>query len=226
MGDDSAMKPATSEEVRQLAASVHRTVDTLSTTVHSALSQRANTRIHPSPSPQSTLLVGGQMESINGPVFGEAQNSLVGSESTARCNSRFVASFESQNSRSVSPSSLPMAGVSIPSLGRAPGAWRRAVKQWMEVDPQTGLALRDWPSKWYTGLMRTTTGSLHGQRQIIFEEYERYVYALCPIPWQCPLMLHLAWVGMRISFLKYTPMLIEALPNSSKQFVRRHERPE
>ena len=170
MGDDSAMKPATSEEVRQLAASVHRTVDTLSTTVRSALSQTANARIHPSP--QSTLR--GQVEGINMvPGSGEAQNSPVGSESTARCSSNSVSSFESQNSRSVSPSSLPIAGVSIPSLGRAPGAWRRAVKQWTEVDPQTGLALRDWPAKWYTGLMRTTTGSLHGQRQIIFEEYDR-----------------------------------------------------
>jgi len=70
-------------------------------------------------------------------------------------------------------SSPPIAGVSIPSLGHAPGAWRRAVKQWTEVDPQTGLALKDWPAKWYTGLMRTTTGSLRSQRQVIFEEYER-----------------------------------------------------
>ena len=171
MGDDSTMKPATSEEVRQLAASrsVHRSVDTLSTTVHSALSQTANVRIHPSP--QSTLE--GQVESINVLGFGDVRNSPISSESTARCSSNSVSSFESQDSRSVLPSSLPIAGVSIPSLGHAPGAWRRAVKQWTEVDPQTGLALRDWPAKWYTGLMRTTTGSLRGQRQIIFEEYER-----------------------------------------------------
>jgi len=46
MGDDSAIKPATSEEVRQLAASVHRTVDSLSTTVHSVLLQTTNTKNH------------------------------------------------------------------------------------------------------------------------------------------------------------------------------------
>jgi hypothetical protein len=166
MGDDSATKPATSEEVRQLAASVHRTMDTLSTTVQSALSQTAIVRNHPIP--QSNL--GGQMESINMLGFGEAWSSQIGSESTASCSSTSVSS--SQNSRSVSPASLPIAGVSIPSLGHAPGAWRRAVKQWTEVDPQTGLALRDWPAKWYTGLMRTTTGSLRSQRQVIFEEYE------------------------------------------------------
>ena len=161
MGDDSAMKPATSEEVRQLAASVHRTVDTLSVTVHSALSQTSNARNYLTQSPQSTDIPAIQV--------GE-EHSQMGSKSTANCSSE---SFETQNSRSNSPSSLPIAGVSIPSLGRAPGAWRRAVKQWTELDPQTGLALRDWPAKWYTGLMRTTTGSLRGQRQVIFEEYER-----------------------------------------------------
>ena len=123
------------------------------------------------------------MEGINMlPGFSEARNSQVGTvgfESTATSasssrRSESVSSFEPQNSRSVSPSSsLPIAGVSIPSLGHAPGAWRRAVKQWTEVDPQTGFALRDWPTKWYTGLMRTTTGSKRGQRQIIFEEYEQ-----------------------------------------------------
>lgn len=91
----------------------------------------------------------------------------------ARGSTFSQALFESRRSgRSVPESSPPIAGVSIPSLGRAPGAWRRAVKQWMEVDPQTGLALKDWPAKWYTGLMRTTTGSLRSQRQVIFEEYE------------------------------------------------------
>jgi hypothetical protein len=169
MGDDSAMKPATSEEVRQLAASVHRTVNTLSTTVHSALLQTANARSHLTP--QST--VEGQIESIiNVPGISEAQNPQIGSESTASrsSESESVSSFESQP---VSPSSLPIAGVSIPSLGHARGAWRRAIKQWTDVDEQTGLALRDWPAKWYTGLMRTTTGSSRGQRQVIFEEYER-----------------------------------------------------
>ena len=173
MGDDSAMKPATSEEVRQLAASVHRTVDSLSISVHSALSQTANVtwRNHSSPV-QSTLK--GQMENINVPGYGEIQNSqILQSESTASRDSESVSSFESQNSRSVSPSSLPIAGVSIPSLGHASGAWRRAVKQWTEIDPQSGLALRDWPAKWYTGPMRTTTGSLRSQRQVIFEEYEQ-----------------------------------------------------
>jgi len=92
--------------------------------------------------------------------------------SAARCCS--VSLFDSQSGgSSMLQSSPPIAGVSIPSLGHAPGAWRQAIKQWTEVDPQTGLALKDWPAKWYTGLMRTTTGSLRSQQQVIFEEYEQ-----------------------------------------------------
>jgi len=198
MGDDSAMKTATSEEIRQLAASVNRTMDTLSTTVHSVLSQTTSARDHLQSTPR------GQMEGVNIPGFGygcsevgstlltpggsshigfpqnykawnsqtsTASHQINSTGSATSCSS--VSSIESRgSSRSMSSSPLPIAGVSIPSLGHGRGAWRRAIKQWTEVDPQTGLALKDWPAKWYTGLMRTTTGSLRSQRQVIFEEYE------------------------------------------------------
>jgi hypothetical protein len=72
---------------------------------------------------------------------------------------------------------LPIHGVFISDLGRQPGAWRRAVKQWEEVDPAMGCALKDWPLEWYTGDMRTITGSKRSQRQTIFNEYERYTPA-------------------------------------------------
>jgi hypothetical protein len=169
MGDDSAMKPATSEEVRQLAASVNRTAATLSSTVHSVLSQATIARNHPPPA--SHIGSSQNYEAWN------SQNTAISHQvdltgSAARGCS--VSSFDSQSGgSSMLQSSPPIAGVSIPSLGHAPGAWRRAMKQWTEVDPQTGLALKDWPAKWYTGLMRTTTGSLRSQRQVIFEEYER-----------------------------------------------------
>jgi len=38
---------------------------------------------------------------------------------------------------------------------------------------KTTTPMQDWPVKSYTGLMRPTAGSLSGQRQVIFEEYER-----------------------------------------------------
>ena len=69
----------------------------------------------------------------------------------------------------------PRVNVSIPDLGRSRGAWRRAIKQWEEVDPITKLALKDWPEEWYTGEMREVTGSKRGQRERVFKEFVRYV---------------------------------------------------
>jgi hypothetical protein len=69
---------------------------------------------------------------------------------------------------------LPIAGVLVPDLGHGSGAWKRAIKQWEECDPTTKCPLKDWPKEWYTGVMRTVTGSKRSQRQIVFEEYERY----------------------------------------------------
>lgn len=68
---------------------------------------------------------------------------------------------------------LPIPNVSIPQLGRAPGAWRRAIKQWEDKDPATNIALKDWPAEWYSGDMRTITGSKRSQRQIVFDEFVR-----------------------------------------------------
>ncbi|KAF8969697.1 hypothetical protein BDZ97DRAFT_1794723 [Flammula alnicola] len=159
LGDHNAMKPATAEEVRQLGASVTENIRTLATTVQSALSQ---TSIQP------VTMEGGinvtpmqQMGFSRGPS--ESNQLQMGLQSNAG----------GSNSKSVSPSTLPLAGVSIPSLGRAAGAWRRALKQWTDVDPETGLALKDWPAKWYSGLMRDKTGSLRSQRELLFTEYQR-----------------------------------------------------
>ena len=52
--------------------------------------------------------------------------------------------------------SLPISGVSIPDLGHGSGAWKRAIRQWEEVDPLTKCALKDWPKHWYSGAMRTS----------------------------------------------------------------------
>ncbi|CAA7260676.1 unnamed protein product [Cyclocybe aegerita] len=67
---------------------------------------------------------------------------------------------------SPSPPSLPLPNVSIPDLGHGHGAWRHALSQWMEVDPVTGYALKDWPPDWYTGSMWTVM-------VMVYKEYER-----------------------------------------------------
>ncbi|KAF8958352.1 hypothetical protein BDZ97DRAFT_1906545 [Flammula alnicola] len=160
LGDHIAMKPATAEEVHQLGASVNENICTLATTVQSALSQTT----WPSfcgPG-LARLLASGRsrhITSINTMPANAVSHQVDPFQSgppTSSCSSR---------SRSVSPSTLPLPGVSIPSLG--------PLKQWTEVDPETGLALKDWPAKWYSGLMRDKTGSLRSQRELLFMEYQR-----------------------------------------------------
>ena len=187
MGDHTAMAPATTEEVRQLSASISRNIQALATTVESAFSKTTNR--------QDVLqLMSGEVQGTNTAGLGyensrpfqvglpqrneeqdlqtntiSHQPNMTNSESTSQ-HSRL-----GSHRRSVSRSAPPIADVSIPALGRTPGAWRRALKQWTEVDPHTGLALKDWPAKWYRGLMKDKTASLRSQRQVVFEEYERYV---------------------------------------------------
>jgi hypothetical protein len=71
------------------------------------------------------------------------------------------------------PKPIPLPGVSIPDLGHAPDAWRKAIQQWEEPDPSTGYALKDWPVEWYTGVMRLKTGAKRSNRKLIAEEYQR-----------------------------------------------------
>ncbi|KAJ7827711.1 hypothetical protein B0H13DRAFT_2373687 [Mycena leptocephala] len=63
-------------------------------------------------------------------------------------------------------------GVYIPDLTKNDFAWKEAVRQWEEPNGRLP-PLRDWPKKWYTGRMRTITGSKRNQRKLIAEEYYR-----------------------------------------------------
>jgi hypothetical protein len=178
MGDQDAMRAATALEVRELGESVNRNFNTLAMTFQRALSQMQTTT--PSTNMQPMLGGGQQQQHLEAGSTGiRSPPNYAGHDSqmTAISHQGNIplppSSSSTSRNGSRSPSALPIAGVSIPSLGYAPGAWRRALKQWTEADPQTGLALKDWPAAWYTGLMRTTTGSVRSRRQVIFEEYKR-----------------------------------------------------
>ena len=68
-----------------------------------------------------------------------------------------------------------MMDVNIPDLPRSKGTWEQAIAQWFEIDPKMGIALKDWPEEWYTGPMRSKTGSKRSHRALVAEEYMRYV---------------------------------------------------
>ncbi|PBK89497.1 hypothetical protein ARMGADRAFT_1047110 [Armillaria gallica] len=72
------------------------------------------------------------------------------------------------------PQAPPIPGVVIPDIGKGPGAWRKAVKQWEEGDPLQGLQpLWDWPKEWYMGSQCTKTGSKYNQHKLITLEFQR-----------------------------------------------------
>jgi hypothetical protein len=67
---------------------------------------------------------------------------------------------------------IPLAGVCIPDLPRSRGGWHIALRQWYDVDPKTGYALKDWPDSWFKESMRSKTTAKRSQRALIAHEYE------------------------------------------------------
>lgn len=53
--------------------------------------------------------------------------------------------------------------------------WRQAVDQWLHPDPVTGLPLKDWPQEWFQGPMRLQLGVKYGEREVIGNEFVRWV---------------------------------------------------
>ncbi|KAG6818685.1 hypothetical protein H0H93_002806 [Arthromyces matolae] len=68
---------------------------------------------------------------------------------------------------------VPIQGVCIPRLQTGAEAWKSAIRQWEEGEPENGLTipLKDWPTSWYTGDMRTFMGSKRREREIIVIAY-------------------------------------------------------
>lgn len=54
--------------------------------------------------------------------------------------------------------------------------WRMAIKEWTEGSRACKTPLKDWPSAWYTGAMGTINGVKYHQRQLVYAEFERYLF--------------------------------------------------
>jgi hypothetical protein len=67
---------------------------------------------------------------------------------------------------------ITLTGVCIPDLPRSRGSWRIALRQWYNVDPKTGYALKDWPDARFKESMRAKTAAKRSQRALIAHEYE------------------------------------------------------
>lgn len=93
----------------------------------------------------------------------------------------------SSSAHSVSPVSmscpsrpiLPSAGAYIPRLPsghQQEQSWRALLDNWYEVNPITGLALKDWPNEWINGRdFRGINATNYRNRKLLATEYELYV---------------------------------------------------
>ena len=186
MGDDLALKPVTNQEFYQVKHSISCLGDKLDAIMSTVASPTTDAR--PPDHLNRDVL---QVNSCAGPVRSQTVTHQSRSNYLPYCQPATVSispivpsstisedtiypSNPASNDISTLPMTLPISGVSIPDLGHGSGAWKRAIRQWEEVDPSTKCALKDWPKHWYSGAMRTITGSKRSQRQIVFEEYERY----------------------------------------------------
>ncbi|KAF8797576.1 hypothetical protein BYT27DRAFT_7228935 [Phlegmacium glaucopus] len=163
MGDHLSLKPVTTEEFFQLKHSISHMdekLDAIASTISSAMEGSSDLvscavpeRSSPSKhmSYQQSLHTDHVQIPLPSPINPHHVHS--GLDSSTIANSGATSCVRAQ-------SALPISGVSIPNLGHVPGAWRRAIMQWQEVDPVTNCILKDQPKHW-------------SQQQIVFEEYER-----------------------------------------------------
>ncbi|KAF8815376.1 hypothetical protein BYT27DRAFT_7225429 [Phlegmacium glaucopus] len=164
MGDDLALEPVTREEFYRLKHSIghiDEKLDDIMSTIASVTAESSNTvsllSIHQLPSMHISYHQSPQTNHVQIPSLPALIPSSINLHQSILPNSGATSGV---------PSTLPISGVSIPDLGHSPS-------QWQEVDPVTKCVLKYWPKHWYTGVMRTVTGSKRSQWQIVFEEYER-----------------------------------------------------
>ena len=159
MGDHTLLRPVTVQEFRMFG-----------TTIMSALNTPFTTSNHlPNP-----------ITSIPTPTTEQLERSLPStSPSILRClapptppSATYCQARTEQTAVSLT-NTIPLAGVCIPDLPRSRGGWHIALRQWYDIDPKTGYALKDWPDAWFKESMREKTGAKRSQRALIAHEYER-----------------------------------------------------
>jgi hypothetical protein len=153
MGDHVAIETVTGVEFRQFGTAVNQKLDDFIAAVATcAPVPKTIAMSTPTPPTSFTLVTEPQLPvSCTGDGIVNLSTALLAVSShqpLSPINESFTllnpSSFMSLSSSSI----CSLRQISIPRLGRESGAWRRAVAQWEEIDPGTGIALRDWPSEW------------------------------------------------------------------------------
>ncbi|KAF8228320.1 hypothetical protein L208DRAFT_1488670 [Tricholoma matsutake] len=72
--------------------------------------------------------------------------------------------------------SIPLAGVCIPDLPWSQGGWHITLRQWYNIDPKTGCALKDWPDAWFKESMRAKMAAKQSQQALIAYKYKQQTW--------------------------------------------------
>ncbi|KAJ7795219.1 hypothetical protein B0H14DRAFT_2532529 [Mycena olivaceomarginata] len=174
MGDHDALKAPTVTEFRTLSEQILTKLDNFSIQIQSDRVSSTPTTTSSSGSITTAVnLVASSLSLL--PAAGIHPTSLIPGTSNSSHHSTSAATQGLIPMDEDPPTTtIPIAGVSIPSVGKGPDAWRRAVDQWIFGDPAVGLMpLNKWPPEYYKGPMRLITGALYGQRKLLGMEYER-----------------------------------------------------
>ena len=180
MGDHLALKPVTSHEFFQFKNSLDEKLEAIAISTAALATgppttSTSNTGSHAGPERTQTLINQSRTQITHSPYGRVSEVSIPIADPVEDSGCTLPVNGLATTTATVQRTlNFPIPGVLVPDLGHSSGAWKRAIKQWEEFDPTTKCALKDWPKEWYTGVMRTVTGSKRSQRQIVFEEYERY----------------------------------------------------
>ena len=154
MGDDTLLKPVTIHEFRMFSTTVMSALNTRTPSESTACSQLNTLSGLPTITSMPTLAP--TAEHLD-PEQTSTSPSPAVTEQTAVSHAN----------------TIPLTGVCIPDLPRSRGGWHIALRQWYNVDPKTGYALKDWPDAWFKESMREKTAAKRSQRALIAHEYER-----------------------------------------------------
>jgi hypothetical protein len=182
MGDHILVQPVTTNEFRMFSTAIFSMLEKANSSIpHSTMP--VVTPINSFVTPRTRMLT--PLTTTNDPWFHDHNLNSLQAAPTAAPSSPLIRTDPADmtldrdmDSTTLSEATnLPMMDVNIPDLPRCKGTWERAIAQWFECDPTTGIALKDWPEEWYTGPMRSKTGSKRSHRALVAEEYTRYVFS-------------------------------------------------
>lgn len=186
MGEHVLTRPASTQEIREFRASVDRKIDGMVPTIAATVTRtviEGLTRLHLVPTPPTALPIVPHMQPNTAASLYVTLGSKDSSSNHVSAPCLGPIRPTKHGRRHSAPAVL---GASIPRLPPGSAAWEEGIRQWTTPDPSTGLALKDWPSEWYTGAMTKVNGPKYTSRRIIFEEFERCVIY---IPLYRPLLM-------------------------------------